>query len=665
MTVQSQISRITQNGDGVTVTFPVSFYFLSNDDLTVIVDGVTKTITTDYTVTGAGNPAGGSVTFTTAPASGTGNVIIFRDPDLTQLLDYIENDDFPAESHERGLDKLTMIAQRINDLVSRSVRVSDSAPGTFSPLTPTTDGSLPLIGFTPGGTGIQLYPLSGAPGDASNIVYTPAGTGAVATTVENQLRFIQKSWINVKDAPFYAIGDGVADDTAAIQAAIDSTVNGTLFFPSGVYRITDTLIWGANPISIQGTRKNTVIFWDGVLGGDMFLLNGTRMSFKDLVLDGNEKALHFFKTEYVPGFGNGVFVFESIDYFDGDIFLETDTQNFVQADMHFFSVRGDRCDSILVTNRSQNVNFFFESCTANFFNDTLFKFKQGGSFSVRDLAVGGAPLILDIGDGATSNNGRNYFILDGIFVDGISPQPAILRMRGLGRVSITNFTGGDINAAQTMPAIEMLGPSGTVYVNNSKLSHVHSSAVPFIRIAGTNINSSRAILVVENSNFFSDSRAVYTKDEIIQVVGNTDNVKYEFNNCVSNGAPVPGLADRVVAETYRDTDLPAVGTQVALLVTPVSANFRLTEQTDLIGFTFNAIGGTWDASSSVSLILQRRVPSVSNRFTTTISGANGRSQVIYFSRLPSNPGDEYAVILSQGAGTSTAGVRFVIEPLAG
>jgi hypothetical protein len=54
--------------------------------------------------------AGGSITFTTAPASG--NVVsIVRSTDLTQLTDYVPDDNFNADDHEDALDKLTLIAQ--------------------------------------------------------------------------------------------------------------------------------------------------------------------------------------------------------------------------------------------------------------------------------------------------------------------------------------------------------------------------------------------------------------------------------------------------------------------------------------------------------------------------------------------------------------------------
>lgn len=73
---------------------------------------------------------------------------------------------------------------------------------------------------------------------AANHEYTPAGTGAVATTVQSKLR----ETVSVKD--FGAVGDGVTDDTAAIQFALSSTAT-EIIFPPGNYRVVDALLDGS------------------------------------------------------------------------------------------------------------------------------------------------------------------------------------------------------------------------------------------------------------------------------------------------------------------------------------------------------------------------------------------------------------------------------------
>ena len=117
MTVSSSTSSVSYSGNGATTGFSYTFKIFADSDLVVSLKNnttgvsTTQTLTTDYTVSGAGSDSGGNVTFVTAPPSGN-TVIIRRVLPYTQETDYTENDPFPAAAHEDALDKLTMLAPR-------------------------------------------------------------------------------------------------------------------------------------------------------------------------------------------------------------------------------------------------------------------------------------------------------------------------------------------------------------------------------------------------------------------------------------------------------------------------------------------------------------------------------------------------------------------------
>ncbi|NIG20527.1 hypothetical protein F3J37_17780 [Pantoea sp. Al-1710] len=115
MTVSSTQSYVEYKADGVTATFTIPFYFLLNSDISVMLADSLGSISesvngADFTVTGAGESGGGSLTFGTVTASGN-TILIYRNPPVTQETKYYENGKFPAASHEAALDKLTMLIQ--------------------------------------------------------------------------------------------------------------------------------------------------------------------------------------------------------------------------------------------------------------------------------------------------------------------------------------------------------------------------------------------------------------------------------------------------------------------------------------------------------------------------------------------------------------------------
>ena len=162
MSVSSTTTKNSYSGDGSTVAFAYAFKIFADADLEVIIRAsagteTTKTLTTHYTVSGAGSDSGGTGTFTTGntPASGE-TVVIRRKLTLTQGTDYVENDPFPANSHEDGLDRLTFIAQGIQEELDRSFKVSK----TNSITTPefTDDASTrasKLLGFSSDGNNLE------------------------------------------------------------------------------------------------------------------------------------------------------------------------------------------------------------------------------------------------------------------------------------------------------------------------------------------------------------------------------------------------------------------------------------------------------------------------------------------------------------------------------
>lgn len=159
MTIETTTNRISYTGSGTTGPFSFPYYFLADGDLTVIkttiADGTeeTLTLTTDYTVSGAGEAAGGSVTLV-ATLSSAYKLTIIRDPDILQPADYPANDRFPAATHEEALDRATMILQRLKDYIDRSFRLSDGDVSGIS-LILSNLAAGELIAVNAAGTGIE------------------------------------------------------------------------------------------------------------------------------------------------------------------------------------------------------------------------------------------------------------------------------------------------------------------------------------------------------------------------------------------------------------------------------------------------------------------------------------------------------------------------------
>lgn len=122
MSVQSQTPFNSYTANGATTVFPYSFLLLESGDLVVSVDGVVKTLATDYTISGLTNPEGGNVTFVSPPANGA-KVLLLRMLTIQRLSDYQENGDLYAATINNDLDRLWLALQQLQQNDIRALKL--------------------------------------------------------------------------------------------------------------------------------------------------------------------------------------------------------------------------------------------------------------------------------------------------------------------------------------------------------------------------------------------------------------------------------------------------------------------------------------------------------------------------------------------------------------
>ena len=275
MTVSTTSTKTSGTGNGVTTVFAYNFKIQNTDEIKVYINSVLQTLITNYSVTGVGSN-GGTVVFVTPPVN-TAKVRLVRVSSFTQSTQYNPLDSFPAVSHEAALDKLTLTVQNLEERINRSpsLNILTDYVGSLEMPTPIARRSLvfnaTLTGMeyantdvdatAPGAAASATAAAASATAAAASTTFLQAGAGAVTRTVQSKLR----DSVNVKD--FGAVGNGVTDDTVAIQAALNATRN--LYFPDGTYIVSATLTMQPDT-QLQGTTPEKCLFQRTTAYGDTF-----------------------------------------------------------------------------------------------------------------------------------------------------------------------------------------------------------------------------------------------------------------------------------------------------------------------------------------------------------------------------------------------------------
>jgi hypothetical protein len=110
MTVNTTPVETNYTGNASTTVFALTFAFAANAHVKVYLAGALQN--SGYSITGAGNPSGGTLTFSAAPGSGVA-IKARRVTPLTQDIDVVNNSTIFASSLETGLDYALLRQQEV------------------------------------------------------------------------------------------------------------------------------------------------------------------------------------------------------------------------------------------------------------------------------------------------------------------------------------------------------------------------------------------------------------------------------------------------------------------------------------------------------------------------------------------------------------------------
>ncbi|HWK72225.1 MAG TPA: right-handed parallel beta-helix repeat-containing protein [Burkholderiaceae bacterium] len=235
MTVSIQETRFAYVGNGSTVEFPYACQIHRAADMVVTVAG--SVIHSGYTVTGVGNPSGGVVTFSAAPAAGQ-QVMLERIIPLERSTDYQQNGDFLSRVVNPDFDRLWMALQQFDAALGISPGVNGRVlqiPRNEQPIPPlvsAADRAGKLLSFDENGNPVMTLPATGSATELALELSQPDGGGVVGFvqrflgSVSRTLLTKTRERVSVTDFGVFSNGADPMVNKATLQRAVDAVPAG-------------------------------------------------------------------------------------------------------------------------------------------------------------------------------------------------------------------------------------------------------------------------------------------------------------------------------------------------------------------------------------------------------------------------------------------------------
>ena len=562
MTIGTTLNTITVEGNGATTAFAYPFLMPSASDAVVIYTtsaGVqTPLESTQYSISGIGLVAGGTVTYPLAGSPiATGSYLT-----ITRILPEIQSTSISNQGPtytaiEGALDYLTMEVQQVQNEANRAIQINPADITLPTPLPIASVRAGQTLVFDSNGNPTVGIPVSG--GTVSTAMAPVIGAATImAADALLGIPFVAPSL-------FGAVGNGIADDTVAMQAAINYAVANALalYMPGATYKITSTLTV-AGPLTIRGVgRTGSVISLGTAAMTGITVTTQAPVAFESFEITGASTTGNTTAILVQPASGaNTESIFRDLQIISINEGINTQAAaNFTIDNCFFLLYTGV---GVLVRNTSNAdqgdsaiSNCYFQGASSSSLIAAIQQQSSGGLKIVNTkMVTGGYGYVLELDPGAVTAD----LLISNCSVEGMSVTGvALTQSASAGSFGNVVITGNQFNLVPEAVGLTNITPGWLIGLNitgNDFQINAGGTAISLDGVTGFNIGS----------NFIAGLGANVALATISSNCANCElslNGNVEIASYVTNSSVTTAVEPRVITGTTNATTANAYGSLFA------------------------------------------------------------------------------------------------------